>query len=36
MPWFCLVSSGTDLLQERAGRLTEGFGVKTQPGALCF
>ena len=36
MPWFCLVSNGTDLHQERTGRLTEGFGVKTQPGALCF
>lgn len=36
MPWFMLVSNGTDAEQQRQGRLTEGFGVKTQPGALCF
>lgn len=36
MPWFMLVANGTDAQQQRAGRLTEGFGVKTQPGAMCF
>lgn len=36
MPWFALVSNGTDAEQAREGRKTEGFGVKTQPGALCF
>ena len=36
MPWFFLVSNGTDAEQQRAGRLTEGFGVKVRPGAMCF
>ena len=36
MPWFALVSNGTDAEQAREGRKTEGFGVKTQPGAMCF
>ena len=36
MPWFVLVSSGTDAAGQREGRVTEGFGVMTQPAALCF
>ena len=36
MPWFFLVSNGTDASQQRAGRLTEGFGVKARPGAMCM
>lgn len=36
MPWFCLVSNGSDRMQEREGRRTEGFGVKARPNALCF
>ena len=37
MPWFFLVSNGTDAEQQRAGRLTEGFGVKVRPARLmCF
>lgn len=36
MPWFCLVSNGSDQMQEREGRRTEGFGVKARPNALCF
>ncbi|MBR4941617.1 MAG: hypothetical protein IKZ19_06420 [Clostridia bacterium] len=36
MPWFCLVSNGTDSDPDVSGRLTEGFGVKVRPGAMCF
>lgn len=36
MPWFCLVSNGTDAYGQREGRKTDGFGVKVRPGTLCF
>ena len=36
MPWFCLVSNGTDLDRDTSERFTEGFGVKVRPGAMCF
>ncbi len=36
MPWFCLVSNGSDAVTDTSGRLTEGFGVKVNPGAMCF
>ncbi|MBE6937292.1 MAG: hypothetical protein E7460_01890 [Ruminococcaceae bacterium] len=36
MPWFCLVSNGTDSDPDTAGRFTEGFGVEVCPGAMCF
>lgn len=36
MPWFCLVSNGSDLDADTSDRYTEGFGVKVRPGAMCF
>ncbi|MGN1452208.1 MAG: alpha-galactosidase [Eubacteriales bacterium] len=36
MPWFCLVSNGSDSREDVSGRFTEGFGVKVRPGAMCF
>ena len=36
MPWFCLVSNGSDLDPDLFDRFTEGFGVKVRPGAMCF
>ncbi len=36
MPWVCAVSNGSDQNREYAGRYTECFGVKTQPGAMCM
>lgn len=36
MPWFILVSNGTDITQETDGRRTEAFGVRVRPNALCF
>ncbi len=32
MPWYVLVSNGSDAVEDTAGRRTEGFGVKVQ----CF
>ena len=34
MPWYMLVSNGSDRNPDCAGRLTEGFGVKVRPGAM--
>lgn len=36
MPWFTLVSNGTDAGGQREGRITEGFGVQVRPAAMCF
>ena len=36
MPWFTLLSNGTDRHQARSGRLTEAFGVRVRPAAFCF
>ena len=36
MPWVALVSDGSDAESRTEGRLTESFGVKARPGALCF
>lgn len=36
MPWYCLVSNGSDLETNYSGRLTECFGVKVRPSAFCF
>lgn len=36
MPWFTLVSNGSDSEPDVSGRSTDCFGVKTQPGAFCF
>ena len=36
MPWVCAVSNGSDQNPDTSGRFTECFGVKTQPGAMCF
>ena len=34
MPWYLLVSNGSDRNPDVAGRFTEGFGVKVQPNAI--
>ncbi|MBQ4085381.1 MAG: hypothetical protein IJC54_02265 [Clostridia bacterium] len=34
MPWYMLVSNGTDRCADTAGRFTEGFGVKVQTGSI--
>lgn len=34
MPWYMLVSNGSDMEQDTAGRLTEGFGVRVQCAAI--
>jgi len=34
MPWYMLVSNGSDMNPDCSGRLTEGFGVKVQPNAF--
>lgn len=36
MPWAFAVSNGSDTVEDTAGRLTECFGVKARPAALCF
>ena len=36
MPWVCAVSNGSDSCPDTRGRLTECFGVKVRPAALCF
>ena len=36
MPWTMLVSDGSDADEDPAGRLTEGFGVRVRPAAMCF
>ena len=36
MPWYMLVSNGTDLNRNTSGRKTEGFGVKVRPNSLCY
>jgi alpha-galactosidase len=36
MPWYCLVSNGSDLNTDYTGRFTEGFGVKVLPNAFAF
>lgn len=34
MPWYILVSNGTDANPDTKGRYTEGFGVKVQPSSI--
>ena len=34
MPWYILVSNGSDLNKDVSGRFTEGFGVKVQPSSF--
>lgn len=36
MPWFLLVSNGSDSSQNYLGRCTEGFGVRARPASFCF
>ena len=36
MPWFFLVSTGSDRKQVRAGRRHEAFGVMVRPNAMCL
>lgn len=36
MPWAFAVANGSDANPDPAGRLTECFGVKVRPGAMCF
>ena len=36
MPWYMAVSNGSDSVLDYSGRLTECFGVKVCPNALCF
>ena len=35
MPWYILVSNGSDRDPDNSGRLTEGFGIKVQPNAIA-
>ncbi len=35
MPWYMLVSNGSDLSPDTSLRYTEGFGVAVRPGAMC-
>ena len=35
MPWYMLVSNGSDMELDTAGRYTEAFGVGTLPNAMC-
>lgn len=35
MPWYMLVSNGTDLEPDTVGRRTDGYGVMVRPGAIC-
>ncbi len=35
MPWYCLVSNGSDRIEDTKGRYTEGFGVKVRPASFC-
>ncbi len=35
MPWYILVSNGSDACPDTTGRRTEGFGVRVRPGAVC-
>lgn len=35
LPWYMLVSNGTDSCQDYRGRFTECFGVRVRPGAIC-
>lgn len=34
MPWYILVSNGSDMNPETSGRFTEGFGVRVQPSSF--
>jgi alpha-galactosidase len=36
MPWYFAVSNGTDASDALQGRLTETFGVKVRPAAMCM
>ncbi len=36
MPWYAVVSNGSDAVQDYQGRHTECFGVGVQPNAMCF
>ncbi len=36
MPWYMLVSNGSDADGDFTNRFTEGFGVRVQPGAMIF
>ena len=35
MPWYFAVSNGTDAVDDVRGRLTETFGVRVRPAAMC-
>ncbi len=35
MPWYVLVSNGSDNCENYEGRVTEGFGVRVRPSAFC-
>ena len=35
MPWYCVVSNGSDCKRDYSERFTECFGVKVQPSAFC-
>ena len=35
MPWFFMLSNGSDSNRDFSGRKTSCFGVKVRPGALC-
>lgn len=35
MPWYMLVSNGSDSNTDYDGRFTEGFGVSVQPSSIC-
>ena len=35
MPWYMLVSNGSDTVPDTEGRRTEGFGVEVRPNAVC-
>lgn len=36
MPWYMLISNGSDTCRDYAGRFTACFGVMVRPGAMCF
>ena len=36
MPWYCIVSNGSDSIQNYDNRFTECFGVKVRPSAFCY
>ena len=36
MPWYFLVTNGSDAMADTSGRFTEGFGVKVRPSSFCM